>query len=423
MSMGEIIVNKRLGFLFKGDKVVWMVFFFLCMISIVEVFSASSVLTYKSQNYLGPIAFHTFTIIVGVVVAIIIQNIPYRYYRSMIPYLIIFSAATLLWVLLAGTKVGDAGRWINLFGFTFQPSEIAKGTIVLVVAQILAVLQRDDGADKSAFKWILWITIPACVLIGLENLSTAVMLFTIVFLMMFFGLVPLRQLMKLVGFIILVIVIALTMIMIVGHEISDEEKELAKTEQMEKPDEKSLIEIIFHRLDTWKSRIVEFGKPMPAPENYDLDKNAQVAHANIAIVTSGIIGKGPGKSTERDFLSQAFSDFIFAIIIEELGLLGASGVTFLYIILLFRCARIANRCEKKFPAFLVMGFGILLASQAIFNMMVAVGLVPVTGQPLPLISKGGTSTIINCAYIGVILSISRSSNRRTTESKVSIREL
>lgn len=421
--MGEIIVNKRLGVLFKGDKVVWMVFFFLCMISIVEVFSASSVLTYKSQNYLGPIAFHTFTIIVGVVVAIIIQNIPYRYYRSMIPYLIIFSAATLLWVLLAGTKVGDAGRWINLFGFTFQPSEIAKGTIVLVVAQILAVLQRDDGADKSAFKWILWITIPACVLIGLENLSTAVMLFTIVFLMMFFGLVPLRQLMKLAGFIILVIVIALTMIMIVGHEISDEEKELAKTEQMEKPDEKSLIEIIFHRLDTWKSRIIEFGKPMPAPENYDLDKNAQVAHANIAIVTSGIIGKGPGKSTERDFLSQAFSDFIFAIIIEELGLLGASGVTFLYIILLFRCARIANRCEKKFPAFLVMGFGILLASQAIFNMMVAVGLVPVTGQPLPLISKGGTSTIINCAYIGVILSISRSSNRRTTESKVSIREL
>ena len=423
MSMGEIIVNKRLGVLFKGDKVVWMVFFFLCMISIVEVFSASSVLTYKSQNYLGPIAFHTFTIIVGVVVAIIIQNIPYRYYRSMIPCLIIFSAATLLWVLLAGTKVGDAGRWINLFGFTFQPSEIAKGTIVLVVAQILAVLQRDDGADKSAFKWILWITIPACVLIGLENLSTAVMLFTVVFLMMFFGLVPLRQLMKLAGFIILVIVIALTMIMLVGHEISDEEKDLAKTEQMEKPDEKSLIEIIFHRLDTWKSRIVEFGKPMPAPENYDLDKNAQVAHANIAIVTSGIVGKGPGKSTERDFLSQAFSDFIFAIIIEELGLLGASGVTFLYIILLFRCARIANRCEKIFPAFLVMGFGILLASQAIFNMMVAVGLVPVTGQPLPLISKGGTSTIINCAYIGIILSISRSSNRRTTESKVSIREL
>ena len=132
-----------------------------------------------------------------------------------------------------------------------------------------------------------------------------------------------------------------------------------------------------------------------------------MAHANIAIVTSGVLGKGPGGSTERDFLSQAFSDFIFAIIIEELGLLGASVVVFLYIILLFRCGRIASRCEKKFPAFLVMGLGLLLTIQALFNMMVAVGLVPVTGQPLPLVSKGGTSTIINCAYIGAILSISR----------------
>ena len=146
-------------------------------------------------------------------------------------------------------------------------------------------------------------------------------------------------------------------------------------------------------------------------------KNAQVAHANIAIVTSGIIGKGPGKSTERDFLAQAFSDFIFAIVIEELGLLGAFAVAFLFIILLFRCGRIANRCEKMFPAFLIMGLGILLASQAMFNMMVAVGLVPVTGQPLPLVSKGGTSTIINCAYIGVILSISRYSKKNKTNSE------
>ena len=146
---------------------------------------------------------------------------------------------------------------------------------------------------------------------------------------------------------------------------------------------------------------------MPAPENYDLEKDGQVAHANIAIVTSGLLGKGPGKSTERDFLPQAFSDFIYAIIIEELGLIGAFSVAFLFIVLLFRCGRIANRCGKKFPAFLVMGLGILLAIQALFNMMVAVGLAPVTGQPLPLISKGGTSTIINYAYIGVILSVSR----------------
>ncbi len=402
-------MNWRIGFLFKGDKVVWMVLFLFCMISIVEVFSASSVLTYKSQDYLRPIVFHSFTIIVGVVVAIIIQNIPYGYFRLMIPSLLLFSVATLLWVLLAGTKVGDAGRWIKLLGLTFQPSEIAKGAVVLTVAQVLAFFQREDGADKNAFKWILWITIPICVLIGLENLSTGAMLFTVVFLMMYLGLVPFKQLAKLAGVIILIGLITLAMIMLVGHEISDEEKELAKVEQVEKSQEKSLIEKIFHRLDTWKSRIIKFGKPMPAPENYDLEKDGQVAHANIAIVTSGLLGKGPGKSTERDFLPQAFSDFIYAIIIEELGLIGAFSVAFLFIILLIRCGRIANRCGKKFPAFLVMGLGILLAIQALFNMMVAVGLAPVTGQPLPLISKGGTSTIINYAYIGMILSVSRSS--------------
>ena len=144
-------MNKKIGNIFKGDKVIWMVFFFLCMISIVEVFSASSGLTYKSQNYVGPIAYHAFTILAGVVVAIITLNIPCRYFKLMTPFLILISVVTLLWVLLAGTKVGDAGRWINLFGFTFQPSEIAKGTIVLAVAQILAAMQRENGADKNAF--------------------------------------------------------------------------------------------------------------------------------------------------------------------------------------------------------------------------------------------------------------------------------
>jgi len=397
--------------LFKGDKVVWMVFFLLCMISIVEVFSASSVLTYRSQNYLRPITYHSFTIFVGLLLVIIIQNISYRQFRLIIPLLIMFSLTTLLWVLLAGAKVGDAGRWINIYGISFQPSEIAKGTIVLTVAHILALLQSENGADESAIKWILGITIPACILIGLENLSTAALLFAVVFMMMIYGLVPFKQLAKLAGSIILIIVFALSMVLLVGHDINDEKKELTRTERVEIKHEKSLIEKIFHRLDTWKSRIVNFGKPMPAPSDYDLDKDAQVAHANIAITTSGFWGKGPGNSTERDFLAQAFSDFIFAIIIEELGILGASVVVLLYIILLYRCGRIASKCGKKFPAFLVLGIGLLLVSQAFFNMMVAVGLAPVTGQPLPLISKGGTSTIINCAYIGAILSISRSANK------------
>ena len=409
-------MNNRIGNLFKGDKVIWMVFFFLCMISVVEVFSASSGLTYKSQNYVGPIAYHAFTIMAGVVVAILTLNVPCRYFKLMTPFLMLISVITLLWVLLAGTKVGDAGRWINLFGFTFQPSEIAKGTIVLAVAQILAAMQRENGADKKAFKWILSITIPACLLIGLENLSTAAMLFAVVFLMMFIGLVSLKQLGKLAGIIIIFVVVAVSMVMLVGHDISDEEKTLTKTEQVDQANqpkkEKNFVEKMYHSADTWKSRIMKFGKPKPTPQEYDLDKDAQVAHANIAIVSSGVIGKGPGKSTERDFLSQAFSDFIYAIVIEELGIVGAFAVMFLYIVLLYRCARIASRCENNFPAFLAMGLGLLLVIQATFNMMVAVGLAPVTGQPLPLISKGGTSTIINCAYIGAILSVSRSAKMK-----------
>ena len=242
------------------------------------------------------------------------------------------------------------------------------------------------------------------------------MLFAVVFLMMFIGLVPLRQLGKLAGTIILLGVFAISMVMIVGHDTSEDNEELTKVEQVEQPKKKNAIEKMFHRADTWKSRIKKFGKPKPTPQEYDLDKDAQVAHANIAIVSSGVIGKGPGKSTERDFLSQAFSDFIYAIIIEELGIIGAFFVVFLYIILLYRCARIASRCENNFPAFLAMGLGLLLVIQATFNMMVAVGLAPVTGQPLPLISKGGTSTIINCAYIGAILSVSRSAKMKRDEN-------
>ena len=403
-------MNKKIGNIFKGDKVIWMVFFFLCMISIVEVFSASSGLTYKSQNYVGPIAYHTGTIIAGVVVAIFTLNVPCRYFKLLTPFLMFITGLMLLIVLFGGGKsTNDASRWISILGFTIQPSEIAKGTLVLAVAQILAAMQRENGADRQAFKWIMWITIPTCALIGVENLSTAALLFAVIFLMMFIGLVPMRQLAKLAGVIAAFAILAVSMILIVGHDTTQEEQQLTKVEQTDQPKKKKGgLEKMLHRADTWKSRILKFGKDDVSPQDYDLDKDAQVAHANIAIVSSGVIGKGPGKSTERDFLSQAFSDFIFAIVIEELGIIGAAFVVFLYIVLLYRCARIASRCENNFPAFLAMGLGLLLVIQAAFNMMVAVGLAPVTGQPLPLISKGGTSTIINCAYIGAILSVSRS---------------
>ena len=395
-----------------------MVFFFLCMISIVEVFSASSGLTYKSQNYIGPIIYHAGTVAFGVLVAVVTLNIPCRYFKLMTPFLMLITGIMLLIVLFGGGKsTNDASRWISIMGFTIQPSEIAKGTIVLAVAQILAAMQGERGADKQAFKWILWITIPTCLLIGVENLSTAALLFSVVFLMMLIGLVPMRQLGKLAAIIAFMGIFALSMILLVGHDNTQKDQELAKVEQIDQPKKKkSTLEKMLHRADTWKARILNFGKDDVSPQDYDLDKDAQVAHANIAIVSSGIVGKGPGKSVERDFLAQAFSDFIFAIVIEELGLLGAAFVVFLYIVLLYRCARIASQCENNFPAFLAMGLGLLLVIQATFNMMVAVGLAPVTGQPLPLISKGGTSTIINCAYIGAILSVSRSAKQKKTKN-------
>ncbi|MBQ7513210.1 MAG: FtsW/RodA/SpoVE family cell cycle protein [Prevotella sp.] len=398
-----------------------MVFFFLCMISIVEVFSASSGLTYKSQNYVGPIAYHTFTIAVGVVVAIVTLNIPCRYFKLLTPFLLVISALMLLIVLLGGGEsANDASRWIRIMGFTIQPSEIAKGTIVLAVAQILSAMQREDGADRQAFKWILWISVPTCLLIAKENLSTGALLFGVVILMMIIGRVPWRQTGKLIGILGACALLGVAMILLVGKAPQQDLSTLTKAERLELQQEReneSSIEKMLHRAGTWKNRIISFTEPDPAPKDYDLDKDAQVAHANIAIVSSGIIGKGPGQSVERDFLAQAFSDFIFAIIIEELGLVGAAAVVFLYIILLYRCARIASRCENNFPAYLAMGLGLLLVIQATFNMMVAVGLAPVTGQPLPLISKGGTSTIINCAYIGAILSVSRSAKMKSANQK------
>ena len=407
-------MNKTIGNIFKGDKVIWIVFFMLCMISLVEVFSASSNLTYKSNNFIMPIMKHAIMLAVGGFIAVVITNIPCRYFKLATPFLILISVATLLWVLFAGESINGANRVIEIAGQTFQPSEIAKGTIILSEAQILSAMQTERGADRKAFKYILVIALPMIFLIGLENLSTALLLFASMFLLMFIGRVPWIQLGKLAGICVGFALMGILLIEIVGDDTKVEDSKLTKVEKVEKPKkERGAIEKMFHRADTWKARINKFTDDTEvAPQDYDLDKDAQVAHANIAIVSSNVIGKGPGNSVERDFLAQAFSDFIYAIIIEEMGLFGAALVVFLYIVLLFRTARIANRCDNNFPAFLCMGFALMLVIQASANMLVAVGIVPVTGQPLPLISKGGTSTIINCAYIGAILSVSRTAKKK-----------
>lgn len=404
--------NKTLNNIFKGDKVIWMVFFFLCVISVVEVFSASSELTYKGGNYMAPILKHMGLLLMGIVCMVVTLNIKCKYFKIVTPFMIIISLITLLWVFVAGQSTNGAQRWIALLGFQFQPSEIAKGTMILATAQILSAMQTDKGADKHAMGYIIVMWLIMVPLIMVENLSTAALLSLVVLMMMVIGRVPGKQLGKLLGVLTLCGIFVISVVWFTGKDETPNPNNL--TEQVDKKQADSKrSKGILHRMDTWKARINKFMNHKElAPNEVDLDKDAQVAHANIAIATANYVGKGPGNSVERDFLSQAFSDFIYAIIIEEMGIEGALFVALLYIILLFRTGRIASRCENNFPAFLAMGLALLLVTQALFNMCVAVGLAPVTGQPLPLVSRGGTSTIINCVYIGVILSISRSAKKK-----------
>lgn len=408
--------NKTIGNIFKGDKVIWMIFFFLCMISIIEVYSASSSLTYKTGNYMAPVIRHIGLLGLGLLTMICMLKVKCKFFKIVTPFMLGLSFILLLWVLVAGQSTNGASRWISLAGINFQPSEIAKGAVVLAVAQILSAMQTEHGAEKRAFKYILIVSSIFVALIGLENLSTAMLLCFTILCMMIIGRVPMRQIGKLVGTALIAICIIFASIMIVGKDKGDTAKpENSLTEKVvqDEKEETGVVDKLFHRADTWKARIDKWTSSKAiAPEDVDLDKDAQVAHANIAIASSNIAGNGPGNSVERDFLSQAYSDFIYAIIIEEMGIEGAIFVALLYIFLLFRAGRIANRCENYFPAFLCMGLAILLVIQALFNMLVAVGLAPVTGQPLPLISRGGTSTVINCLYLGIILSISRTAKKK-----------
>jgi len=371
----------------KGDIIVWIVYMLLCLISIIEVFSATSSLSFESGDYLAPIKLHSLMLMGGTAVVIIVHHIPAKYFR-LVPYIcipgaIILLSAVMLMGIINEERVNGAARWI----FGFQPSELGKMGVITWTAYLLAKFQKEKGCSPEAFKPILLVT---GVIIAPENASTALLLATVVYLMMAIGRIPGRQMLKLTGAVILTGGLAVTMILTVPPSAY---KDIPGT----------------HRFTTWRNRIIDYfnNEEVPAAK-FDINGKAQIAHANIAIATSHIIGKGPGNSTQRDHLSHGYSDFIYAIIIEEMGLLGGAFVILLYLILLYRAGLIAKKCDKLFPAFLVMGVTLMLVCQAILHIMVSVGLFPVTGQPLPLISKGGTSILSNCIYMGMILSVSRS---------------
>lgn len=387
--------SKRL---FQGDLVIWAIYFWLCMISLIEVYSAGSSLSYKSGDFMAPLFKQAIFLGIGTAVVWVIHSIPCRFFKlGVVLYPI--SIFLLILTLIIGAKENDGARWLN-FGIKFQPSEIAKGALVLFVALILSFGQTEKGADKRAMKIILFATCLTCALIVTENLSTAALLFATVFVMMFIGRVPTKQLGKIVGVCLLGVVLLATIVTIFPKEKLNESK-------------------LLHRASTWVDRVKDHTSDKETmSDTIFLRDHAQEARAKIAIASSNMIGKMPGNSEQRDHLAQAYSDFIYAIIIEEMGVLGAVFVAFLYIILLFRAGRIASMCERNFPAYLTMGLAILLVIQAMVNMLVAVGLIPITGQPLPLISRGGTSTIINSVYFGMILSVSRYARKNLDGQKI-----
>lgn len=371
--------------LFKGDKIIWIVFITLCAISWVEVFSATSRQTYETGSYWSPIIKHTGFLLGGIALAWFIHTLKAKWIDNWSFVFYCLGLAGLVWAQVQGTKINDSARWISIMGMTVQPMEFAKIGIVMMTSRILARHQTGKGTDsKALFKILKYASLPILIIFK-ENFSSALLLAVTIYFMMIVGGVPKKQLAKTLGVAVGVAVVVVGVIWKAPEMLSPFVGE--------------------NKAMTWHNRIDNFVDPKPASKE-DEDKNAQKTYSHIAVASSNIIGCGPGNSIQRDFIPHAYSDFIFAVIIEELGLLGAGVVLLLYLTLLYRSGKIAKKCDDPYPAFLAMGIGMIIMMQALLHMYISVGDF-VTGQPLPLMSQGGTSVLINCIYIGFLLSISQ----------------
>jgi cell division protein FtsW len=417
--MGKFVNALFGGSLFKGDKGVWMIYFFLCMISLVEVYSASSRLTFEGGHHWAPMVSQAGFLLFGFLIILFVHRIPCKWFMLLPFVLLPVAILLLLMAVLGGGEINGTNRWLSIGSVSFQPSEVAKAALLMTAAMVLAKTQAEReeyvrgkkrkvvGAIKGkrylAFAIVGGAALLICGLIILDNVSTALMLFTVVVVMMFIGQVPNDLMFKGLAVIVGVGAFFVLMVMAVPEDTWNS-----------LPGCKRVV-TVKHRIER-KFNIGD-GKDRKKTGKSEMDillndENSQTTYASIAIANSDVIGLGPGNSIQRDFLQHAESDFIYAIIVEEMGIIGAFFVAFLYLALLIRVGRIAQKCTSFFPAYLVLGFGIMMVMQAFVNMSVAVGLVPVTGQTLPLISKGGTSILITSFYIGVILSVSRYAEKK-----------
>lgn len=361
----------------KGDKVVWSVVFLLSIFSLLAVYSSIVTLAYK---YHGGDTFyylfkHGLMLIIGFAIMLLVHRLNFKYYSRISQIALYISAPLLLLTLSFGANINDASRWlvIPVINQTFQTSDLAKLALIIYLARELSRKQDQIKDFKAAFIPIMIPVLVICGLILPANFSTAAMLFTTSLIIMFIGRINLKYIFSLIG-----IGLGALMLMLL----------IAKTQPNLLP-----------RMDTWVKRIESFSSG-------ESDGNYQADQAKIAIATGGVFGKGPGGSTQRNFLPHPYSDFIYAIIIEEYGIIGGVSIIILYLILFFRGIRIAQKSEKTFGTLLAIGLSFSLVFQAMINMAVAVNLFPVTGQPLPLVSMGGTSIWFTCLAIGIILSVS-----------------
>ncbi|MBL7980638.1 MAG: FtsW/RodA/SpoVE family cell cycle protein [Flavobacteriales bacterium] len=364
----------------KGDRVIWMTALFLGLISLLAVYSSISSLAFKREggSTLHFLVKHGLMLLSGGAIMYYASTLRYSIYSKLSQLAVPITAGLLLLTLLLGSNINDASRWITIpiINQSFQTSDLAKVVLIVYLARVLGKHHDQEWTFRDV---LLKLMVPVgliCALILPANFSTAALLFLVCLIIMFIGQVPLKHMVMIVGAAVLLFSLLLV---------------VAKS----KPG-------LLPRLDTWITRIESFG-------TQDSDANYQVEHAKIAIATGGLLPNGPGSGASRNWLPHPYSDMIYAFIVEEYGsIIGGLGLLMLYLILLFRAVRIAARCEKLFGSLVAVGLSLMLVLQAMINMAVAVNLVPVTGQPLPLVSMGGTSVWFTCLAIGIVLSVSRS---------------
>ncbi len=380
-------MNEKVKKYFHGDGVIWGVIIALSLISLLAVYSATGTLAYKYQhgNTSYYVLKHLTYMFIGLMITFVTHHIPYQFYSRLSQLFLIICVPLLLVTLVFGRNLNEASRWLTLpgIGLTIQTSDFAKLALIMYLARLLSLKQEQIKDFKKAFVPLLLPVALVCGLILPANFSTSAIIFFTCLVIMFIGRVSLKQILALVG-----IGIVLGGLYIGGALITKHEG----------------------RIKVWQHRIENFASG-------DSEDNFQAEQAKIAIATGGILGKGPGNSTQRNFLPHPYSDFIYAIIIEEYGLAGGLTIMALYLWLLFRAGIIVRKSDKTFPAFLAIGLTIILVFQAMINMAVAVNLFPVTGQTLPLVSMGGSSQLFTCFSLGIILSVSRSVKKQKVKQE------